>query len=33
MGALDFVMEPPFECDDDDVGDATFIKAKCFIGG
>jgi hypothetical protein len=33
MGALDFVMEPPFKCDNDDAGDATFIKATCFIGG
>jgi hypothetical protein len=33
MTALDFVMEPPFECSDDDVGDVAFVKATHCIGG
>jgi hypothetical protein len=33
MTALDFAMEPPFECTDDDAGDVGFIRATCSIGG
>jgi hypothetical protein len=33
MSTLDFVTEPPFECSDDDAGDAAFVKATHFIGG
>jgi hypothetical protein len=32
MAMLDFVMEPPFECSDDDAGDVAFIKATHCIG-
>jgi hypothetical protein len=33
VATLDFVMEPPFECGDDDAGDVAFIKATHCIGG
>jgi hypothetical protein len=33
MTELDFVMEPPFECPDDEAGDVAFIKATHTIGG
>jgi hypothetical protein len=33
MTALDFAMEPPFECGDDDAGDVAFVKATRSIGG
>jgi hypothetical protein len=33
MTALDFAMEPPFECTDDDAGDVGFIRATRSIGG
>jgi hypothetical protein len=33
MTGQDFVMEPPFECPDVNVGDVTFIKATRTIGG
>jgi hypothetical protein len=33
MTGLDFVMEPLFECPDDDAGDAAFVKATRTIGG
>jgi hypothetical protein len=33
MTALDFAMEPPFECGDDDAGDVAFVKATRCIGG
>jgi hypothetical protein len=33
MGVVDFVMEPSFDCGNNDVGDATFITATYSIGG
>jgi hypothetical protein len=33
MIGLDFVMEPPFECPEDDAGDVAFVKATRSIGG
>jgi hypothetical protein len=30
---LDFAIELPFECAEDDVGDVAFIKATCSVGG
>jgi hypothetical protein len=33
MTRLDFVMEPSFECSDDEAGDMAFIKATRTIGG
>jgi hypothetical protein len=33
MTPLDFMMEPPFECADDDSGDAAFVHAMSLIGG
>jgi hypothetical protein len=33
MMGLDFLMEPPFECPNDDAGDAAFIRATQSIGG
>jgi hypothetical protein len=30
---LDFRMDPPFDCADDDLGDVDFIKATKFIRG
>jgi hypothetical protein len=30
---LDFRTEPPFDCADDDSGDAAFVKATKFIRG
>jgi hypothetical protein len=30
---LDVQTEPPFDCADDDSGDAAFVKATKFIGG
>jgi hypothetical protein len=32
MCDLDFRMEPPFDCADDESGDVTFVKATSFIG-
>jgi hypothetical protein len=33
MTMLDFVTEPPFECVEDDAGDAAFVEATRSIGG
>jgi hypothetical protein len=33
MCSLDFRMEPPFNCSDNDSGDAAFVQATKFIGG
>jgi hypothetical protein len=33
MATLDSVMEPPFECNDDDARDTAFVKATCIICG
>jgi hypothetical protein len=33
MTQLNFVMDPPFDCPDDEVNDAAFIKATRMIGG
>jgi hypothetical protein len=33
MAALDFAMEPSFECSDDDATDVAFVKATHSIGG
>jgi hypothetical protein len=33
MCSLDFRTEPPFDCADDDSGDAAFVWATKFIGG
>jgi hypothetical protein len=33
MAALDFAMEPSFECADDEAGDVVFVCATCSIGG
>jgi hypothetical protein len=33
MCGLDFRMEPPFDCTDDDSGDVAFVRATKFIGG
>jgi hypothetical protein len=30
---LNFMMEPPFECPDDEIGDPAFVKATRTIGG
>jgi hypothetical protein len=30
---LDFWMEPPFDCADDDLGNTAFVQATKFIGG
>jgi hypothetical protein len=32
MTGLDFSMEPPFECPDDDTNDVAFVKATLLIG-
>jgi hypothetical protein len=32
MIGLCFVTNPPFDCPDEDVSDATFVKATCTIG-
>jgi hypothetical protein len=32
MSGLEFVMEPPFECSENDAGDVAFVKATNFIG-
>jgi hypothetical protein len=33
MCSLDFQTEPPFDCSDDDSGDAAFVRATKFIRG
>jgi hypothetical protein len=33
MCGLDFRTEPPFDCGDDNSGDAAFVRATKFIGG
>jgi hypothetical protein len=33
MCGLDFRMEPPFDCTDDDSGDVAFVKVTSFIDG
>jgi hypothetical protein len=33
MCVLDFVMEPSFDCGNDDAGDVTFVTATRSIGG
>jgi hypothetical protein len=33
MCGLDFRMEPPFDCADDDLGDVAFVQATKFIRG
>jgi hypothetical protein len=33
MCSLDFQMEPPFDCADDDSGDVAFVQATKYIGG
>jgi hypothetical protein len=32
MSALDFAMEPSFECANDNASDVTFVNATCSIG-
>jgi hypothetical protein len=33
MSVLDYVVEPEVECPDDDMNDASFVRATTTIGG